>query len=146
MQGSFGSLSFYDLEDDMAATATQQILVNGKRNLVLHYTVGGTTGDASAATLVDISALDSSLSATGLRLDKIAWALSGFNAKLSWDADTDVDFAEMTDGEGNNDWSAAGGIQNNAGTGVTGDVNFTTAGYTAAGDVGQFTLYFKKRG
>ena len=129
----------------MAATATQHILVNGKRNLVLHYTIGGTTGDASAATLVDISALDSTLPADGLRLEKIEWALSGLDAKLSWDADTDLDFVEMTDGEGTHDWISFGGLHNNAGTGVSGDVNWTTLGYLAAGDVGHFTLWFKKR-
>lgn len=129
----------------MAATATQQILQNGRRNLVLHYTIAGTTGDASAATLVDISALDATLPTDGLRLEKAEWSLSGFDLKVSWDATTDVDVVEFADGEGVHDWSEFGGIVNNAGTGVTGDVNFTTNGYTASGDVGHFTLSFKKR-
>lgn len=129
----------------MAATATQQVLVNGPRNLVLHYTISGTTGDASGATLVDISALDSTLSAGGLKLSKAEWSLSGFDLKLSWDADTDVDIVEFADGEGSHCWDEYGGIQNNAGTGITGDVNFSTNGYGAGGEFGHFTVWFKKR-
>ena len=130
----------------MAATATQHVLANGPRNLILHYTIAGTTGDASGDTLVDISALDSTLPATGLKLVKAEWSLSGFDLKISWNATADVDIVEFNDGEGDHDWRKYGGIANNAGTGVDGDINFTTNGYTASGDVGHFTLYFKKTG
>lgn len=129
----------------MAATATQQILNNGSRNLVLHYTIGGTTGDASAAVLVDVSALDANIGVNGLKLTKAAWSLSGFDLKLSWDATANVDFAEFRDSEGEQFWEAEGGITNNAGAGATGDVLFTTNGYTASPDVGHFTLWFKKK-
>lgn len=128
----------------MAATATQQVIANGSRNLVLKYTIGGTTGDTTAGTLVDISALDATLPTDGLRLERAQWSLTGFTVKLLWDATADVDLVEMGNSD-DFDFSQEGGIVNNAGSGVTGDVNFTTTGYTAAGDGGSFVLHFKKR-
>ena len=127
----------------MAATATEQVLNNGARNLVLKYTIGGTTGDASAATLVDVSALDATISE--LRLDKAQWSLTGFSAKLLWDADTDVDLLELAAGEGEVDFTSIGGLTDDSGTGTTGDVNITTTGYTASGDGGTIILHFRKK-
>lgn len=129
----------------MAATATQQVINNGPRNLVLHYTIGGTTGDTTAGTLVDVSSLDSTIGVNGLRLVKARWSLTGFTMNLLWDATANVSLIELT-GEGDQDYTHIGGFQNNAGAGATGDVLFTTTGYTASGDGGHVTLYFKKKG
>jgi hypothetical protein len=129
----------------MAATATQQIIHNGARNLVLKYTIAGTSGDASAVKLVDISALDANLGVYDLRLDKASWSLTGFSCKLAWDATTDVDLLELTNGWGKVDFTSVGGIPNNAGAGITGDVMFTTTGYEASGEGASFVLYFKKK-
>ena len=129
----------------MAATATQQIISNGPRNLVLKYTIAGTTGDAAAVKLVDISALDANLGFYDLRLDKASWSLTGFSCKLGWDATTDADLIELSSGWGKVDFTTVGGISNNAGAGITGDVMFTTTGYEAAGEGGSFVLSFKKK-
>jgi hypothetical protein len=129
----------------MAATATQQVIANGPRNLVLKYTIAGTTGDTTAGTLVDVSALDSGLGVNGLTLMGVQAALSGFSCKLAWDATTDVDLIEIpTDQSMEQDFSKFGGIKNNAGTGATGDVLFTTTGYSASGDGGHIYLWFQK--
>ena len=117
----------------MAATATQQIIANGPRNLVLKYTIAGTTGDTTAGALVDISALDSSVGASSLKLMGAQWGLTGCSVNL-----------ECTAGSDSQDFSKFGGIPNNAGTGVTGDVLFTTTGYTGSGDGGHIYLWFKK--
>ena len=37
----------------MAATATEQVINDGPRNLNLKYTIAGTTGDTAAGDLVD---------------------------------------------------------------------------------------------
>ena len=128
----------------MAAAATQQIIANGPRNLVLKYTIAGTTGDLTASKLVDISALDSGLGVNGLTLMSAQWGLTGFSAKLAWDATTDVDLIEIPAGSDSQDFSKFGGIKNNAGTGVTGDIMLTTTGYTAAGNGGHIYLCFRK--
>ena len=128
----------------MAATATQQIIANGPRNLVLKYTIAGTTGDTAAGTLVDVSALDTGIGVNGLTLMSAQWGLTGFSCKLVWDATADIDLIEIPAGEGSQDFTKFGGIKNNSGTGATGDVDFTTTGYTAAGDGGHIYLCFKK--
>ena len=129
----------------MAATATQQIIANGPRNLVLKYTIAGTTGDATAAVLVDVSALDSSIGVNGLKLMSAQAVCTGFSCSLAWDATTDVDLIYFpSDTDVDQDFSKFGGIPNNAGTGATGDVMFSTVGYTAAGDGGLIYLHFRK--
>lgn len=129
----------------MAATATQQIIANGPRNLVLKYTIAGTTGDAAAVALVDVSALDANIGVNGLTLMSAAWGLTGFSCQLLWDATTDIPIIQMpSDSADEQDYSKFGGIKNNAGAGATGDVMFTTTGYTAAGDGGHIYLWFKK--
>lgn len=128
----------------MAATATQQVINNGPRNLVLKYTIAGTTGDTSLGTLVDVSALDTSIGDYGLKLQRAEWSITGFSCKLMWDGAPDVDLIELSTGEGELDFTEFGGVVNNASQ-QSGDVLFTTTGYTASGDGGHFTLYFKKK-
>jgi hypothetical protein len=126
----------------MAATATQQILHNGSRNLVLKYTIGGTTGDTTAGVLVDASALGVD---SNIRLVGVESSLTGFSCNLLWDATANVSLVELPSDENYSaDFSSFGGIDNNAGSGVTGDVLFTTTGYTASGDGGSIVLKFKK--
>ena len=132
----------------MAATATQQIIHNGARNLVLKYTIGGTAdADAAADVLVDASVLDAALVGNRLlRLEKAVWSLTGFSCKLLWDdEDSNVDLIELTQGGGELDFTDLGGLVNNAAN-ATGDVLFTTTGYDTAGDGGHIILFFKKKG
>ena len=126
----------------MAATATQQVLHNGARNLVLKYTIAGTSGDTTAGVLVDASALGVD---SNMRLVGVDSSLTGFSCNLLWDATANVNLVELPSDENYSaDFSSFGGIDNNAGTGVTGDVLFTTTGYTASGDGGSIVLKFKK--
>ena len=128
----------------MAATATQQIIHNGARNLVLKYTIAGTSGDVTAGKLVDAGALDSGIGLGGLRLERAKWALSGFSCKLAWDGGPDTDLLELASGNGDVDFSDIGGIVNNAAD-QSGDVVFTTTDYGASGEGGHIILEFKKR-
>ena len=129
----------------MTATVTQQVIQNGPRNLVLKYTLGGLTGDATADTLVNLSSLDSTLGAAGLRLDKAQWSLTGCSCKIQWESGaSNVDLLEMQGTWGDVDYSCNGGISNNASL-PTGNVVFTTTGYTASGDGGHILLYFRKK-
>ena len=129
----------------MTAVATQQVLANGSRNLILKYTIGGTPlTDASAATLVDISTLDANTNVGGYRLEKATWSLTGMSCKLAWEAAADVDLLELASGDGSVDFSDMGGIANNASL-PTGNIVFTTTGYGTAGDGGSMVLEFKKK-
>ena len=127
----------------MAATATQQVINNGPRNLVVKYTIAGATGDTTAGVLLDIDQIETD--SINLRLERAQWSLTGHSCKLLWDGGTaDVDLLELSAGEGSVDYSLIGGIANNADD-ASGDVLFTTTGYTASGDGGSFILEFKKR-
>jgi len=133
----------------MAATATEQVINDGPRNLYLKYTIAGTTGDAAATKLVDVSdfvdADGNTLGANALTLMGVESSLTGFSCKLVWDATANVDLVELpSDDYLSVDYSRFGGIKDNSGTGSTGDVMFTTTGYTASGDGGHIFLKFKK--
>ena len=133
----------------MAATATQQIIADGHRNLILKYTIAGTTGDAAAVDLVDATAFNdaegTALGANSLTLLGIDASLTGFSCNLLWDATANVSLVEIPSDEPiKQDFSRFGGIKDNSGTGSTGKVVFTTTGYTASGDGGHIYLKFKK--
>ena len=97
------------------------------------------TGDTL---LIDMSAYSNS--PTLLRLDHLQAALTGFSVELLWDATTDVHAVNVPDFDVEQEYSEYGGINNNAGVGVTGDVNFTTVGL-GAGDTGTMVLSFVKK-
>ena len=51
--------------------------------------------------------------------------------KILFDADTDVFCIELGENQsGHHDYTSFGGLTNNAGTGVTGDIMFTTVGHS----------------
>jgi hypothetical protein len=88
------------------------------------------TGE-SAALKVDVSAL--AASATGAVCDrvtvtKIYISTHGMEVRMLWDATTDVPFfLSAPNATQTLDMSAFGGITNNGGAGVTGDIMFSTA-------------------
>ena len=126
----------------MAITVVGQTIHNGSRNLVRKFTFAGTTGDVTVLSLVDASAF----SATNLKIMKIHASLSGFSAALVWDATANVDAVGLAEGETTVDYTDIGGLPNNGGTGVTGDILIRTDGYTAAAgeDNGYIILSMKK--
>ena len=133
----------------MAATATEQVINDGPRNLNVKYTIAGTSGDTAAGDLVDatgfVDAEGNALGANSLTLIGIEASLTGFSCKLLWDATSNIDLIEIPSDEPiNQDFSRFGGIKDNSGTGSTGKVLFTTTGYTGSGDGGSIFLKFKK--
>ena len=127
----------------MADAVATQTLVDGSRNAVMKFTnVSDGTGE-SAVTKVDVSALSG---APGeVRIDRIWYATSGMAVRLLWDATADVDiFLCGADDIGCLDFRDFGGLVNNAGAGVTGDIAFTTIGHTA-GDVYTIILDLTKK-
>lgn len=118
---------------------TSQVLHDSARNYVIK--IHSTGGDA-AALLVDVSGMNPP--ATRVVLEKVWYDIEvGGQAALLWDADTDVTILNLTAGNGQTMcFKDIGGLPNNAGTGVTGDVLLTT---TAALD-STLILWFKKAG
>ena len=88
------------------------------------------TGE-TAVLKVDVSALTPSnfgKTCTRVTVTKIFIANHGMEVRMYWDATTDVPFFLSSPGATQTlDMSAFGGITNNGGTGVTGDIVFSTA-------------------
>ena len=128
----------------MADAVTSQTLVDGNRNLVMKFTnVSDGTGEA-AVNKVDASTFSGFGGWAKLRIDKILAHTSGMAVNILWDADTDVTaFVVGQDANMEHDFRCFGGLQNNAGTGVTGDIRFTTIGHTA-GDSYTIILHMSK--
>lgn len=112
----------------MADAVSSQTLVDGARNTVMKFTNTSDGSGEAAVTKVDVSALSGAPSR--VRIDKIHYNVTGMVVRLLWDATTDVTILDLQ-GDGCFDASAFGGLYNNAGTGVNGDILLTTIGHTS---------------
>ena len=113
----------------MANVVTTQTLLDGPRNLVILLTGVLDTSNEARTIKVDVSSYDPV--PTKVRVDKIQYSIAGaLQVLLDWDATTDVTFAVLS-GQGEIEACKFGGLQNNAGAGVTGDIYLTTLGYSA---------------
>ena len=115
----------------MADTVASQTILDGERLVIQKFTnISDGTGE-TAVVKVDVSALNPNsfgIACNGVKLNKIYATTHGMEVRILFDATTDV-FAWMIPQNTNYlmDLSSFGGIPNNAGAGVTGDVLFTTA-------------------
>ena len=128
----------------MADSVTSQTLIDGAKNVVMKFTnISDSTGE-TAVSKVDVSALSGSPSE--VRIDRIFASTNGMGVSILWDADTDVPAFVLGANESaaEYDFRCFGGLTNNAGTGVTGDINFTTIG-AAANDTYTIILHMTKR-
>lgn len=123
------------------AAPVVQILESADRNHIIHV-IG--EADITGGTLVDVSALAASTrgdAVTSVRLDRIQYSTDA-TVLLDWDANTDVTFQVLAPGQDDKDYSHTGGIPNNAGAGVTGDVLIPTP---AGASNYTMTLWFRKK-
>ena len=132
----------------MADAVTSQTLIDGGKQVVMKFTnVSDGTGEA-AVVKVDVSALEASVdgdTCTGVVIERIWWQCIGMKVKILFDATTDAFCIELGENQsGDHDYTAFGGLTNNAGSGKTGDINFTTVGHTSA-DTYTIILYMRKK-
>lgn len=113
----------------MADAVTSQVILNGTRNLVIKFTnISDGTGE-SAVTKVAAATYG-----TGLKILKLHYSTFGMAVRVLWDATADVPaFLIPQDADGTFDFTGFGGLTNDGGTGVTGNIQFTTIG-AASGD------------
>ena len=104
------------------------------------------TGE-SAVTKVDVSALATGLdgsTCTGVSIQKIWWQCIGMKVNILFDATSDVLAMQLGENQsGHHDYSSFGGLTNNAGSGKTGDIQFTTVGHSS-GDTYSIVLELRK--
>ena len=121
----------------MADSVTSQTLIDGERTVIMKFTnISDGTGE-SAVTKVNVSLLtasDSGKACTRVTVTKIYIATHGMEVRMYWDASTDVPFFLSSPAATQTlDMTGFGGITNNGGTGVNGNIVFSTAD-ASAGD------------
>ena len=115
----------------MADTVTSQTILNTPYRLVMKFTNVSDGSGESAVKKVDVSAFtagEKGATCTGVTIDRIHFVNDGMKVQILWDASSDVEAYKLLDTEGYYDFSNFGGLQNNAGSGKTGDIMFTTVG------------------
>ena len=131
----------------MADTVTSQTIQDGERVAVLKFTnVSDGTGE-SAVKKVDVSALTTNSageSCTSVSIARIYWACVGMRVNIEFDASTNVLAIPLpADSTGDEYYDLFSGIPNNAGSGITGDIDFTTVGHSS-GDAYMIILVLNK--
>ena len=119
----------------MADAVTSQTIQDGQRIAILKFTNASDGTGESAVKKVDVSALaanSAGLSCSRVTINRIWWQCTGMSVKIDFDASTNVLAIGLSeDSNGYHDYSDFSGIPNNAGSGVTGDLDFTTVGHTS---------------
>lgn len=135
----------------MADAVTSQTLIDGDLYAVMKFTNISDGSGESAVTKVDVSALQplgsntaSQKTCTGVVIERIWWQCIGMKVQILFDASSDAFCIELGENQsGNHDYTVFGGLTNNAGSGKTGDINFTTVGHSSA-DTYTIILYMRK--
>ena len=132
----------------MADAAATQTIQDGERNVVMRFTnVSDGTGE-SAVKKVDVSALaanSAGQACTEVHIQRIYWMTVGMSVKLEFDASTNVLLTHIpADATGDEYYDNFTAIPNNAGSGKTGDIDFTTVGHSS-GDSYTIILEMIKR-
>tara|TARA_Y100001938_G_scaffold134724_1_gene195531 strand:+ start:299 stop:703 length:405 start_codon:yes stop_codon:yes gene_type:complete len=131
----------------MADTVASQTLQDGIKQAVFKFTnVSDGTGE-SAVTKIDVSNLsknEKGQSCTRVTIDEIWWQCNGMKVQVLFDASSNLLCIELGENQsGHHDYSSFGGLVNNAGSGVTGDILFTTVGHSSA-DTYTITMKVRK--
>ena len=131
----------------MADAVTSQTIQDGQKTAVLKFTnVSDGTGE-SAVKKVDVSALEANHAGeacTSVSVARIYWATRGMGVNLEFDTSTNVLLTGLpADSTGDEYYDLFSGIPNNAGSGVTGDIDFTTVGHSS-GDTYSIILVLNK--
>ena len=120
----------------MADTVAAQTILDGPKQVVMKFTNVSDGSGESAVTKVDVSALSKGAdgaTCTGVAIEQVWWQCLGMKVNILFDATSDVLAIQLGENQsGHHDYRDFGGIQNNAGSGVTGDIQFTTVGHSSA--------------
>ena len=131
----------------MADTVTSQTIHDSDRVAILKFTNESDGTGESSVKKVDVSALTTNSageSCTSVSIARIYWACVGMRVNIEFDASTNVLAIPLpADSTGDEYYDLFSGIPNNAGSGVTGDIDFTTVGHSS-GDAYSIILVLNK--
>ena len=123
----------------MADAVTSQTIVDTEKRVVMKFTNLSDGNGESAVKKVDVSTLTASPSGatcSRVHITQIWYSISGMRIDLEWDASSNVKALILGGGValeptvGHLDFRSFGGIKNNAGGGITGDIDLTTLHHT----------------
>ena len=123
----------------MADAVTSQTLVDTDKRAVIKLTNLSDGSGESSVKKVDVSALNSHPDGTAcsrVTIDQIWYDVGGMRVSLEWNASTNVvcmvlgGSAAAGNVHGHMDFRSFGGIKNNAGSGINGDLDLSTSGHT----------------
>jgi hypothetical protein len=120
----------------MANTVGSQTIQDGDKIAVMKFTNLSDGTAESALKKVDVSALNTrsgdSAACTRVAIQRIWFTTNGMTVQILWDATTDIAVWTLpNDGNGYHDFRSVGPLRNNAGSGITGDIMFTTVNHSA---------------
>ena len=130
----------------MADAVSSQTLVDTDKRTVIKITNLSDGNGESAVKKVDVSTLSGAPSK--VTIDQIWYDIGGMRVQIDFDATTNVPAlvlggsAAAGNVQGHLDFRSFGGIKNNAGSGVTGDIDVTTSGHT---DLDHYTIILELR-
>ena len=128
----------------MANAVTTQVIQQGERNVFMKLTGVLDTSNESRTIKVDVSAL--APPCTLVRIDELRWQMSvQLGIILDWDATSPVTLGVLS-GFGHQKFRKNGGLLNNGGTGVTGDIYLTTTGWASGTQTYTLWLWMVKQG
>ena len=131
----------------MADAVTSQTIQDGEKTAILKFTNVSDGSGESAVKKVDVSALASNSAGQAcstVSVARIYWATRGMGVNLEFDASTNVLLTGLpADSTGDEYYDLFTGIPNNAGSGVTGDIDFTTVAHSS-GDTYSIILVLNK--
>jgi len=132
----------------MVDAVTSDIIFDGPKHTIMKFTNLSDGSGESAVIKVNASDLLAMVDGTAsihLKITRIEYATSGMAVDLLFDATANVLAWSCPADESNVVDFEEHGILNNAGTGVTGDILFTTRGHTS-GDTYVIILHMIKKG
>ena len=131
----------------MADAVTSQTIFDGDKKVIQKFTNisdGTCESDGVKVDVSDLNANGHGQTCTGVTIEKIWWQCIGMKTRLFFDATSNAFIIELGENQsGYHDYSSFGGLKNNAGSGVTGDILFTTVGHSSA-DTYTITLEMRK--
>ena len=133
----------------MANAVAVQILEEGPRNAVVKVTGVLDTSNVASSLLIDMATLNQGgigKTPTKVRIDKIEYSVSSqLQVRLDWHATANVMIAALI-GSGEFEFCKVGGLNNNAGAGIDGDIDLLTYGWASGIQAFTFVLHLVKQG
>jgi|TARA_R100000995_G_C3418800_1_gene92886 hypothetical protein len=119
----------------MADAVASQTIQDGERTAIMRFTNVSDGSGESAVKKVDVSALaanSAGKACTEVHIQRIYWMTVGMSLKMEFDASTNVLLTHIpADATGDEYYDNFTAIPNNAGSGKTGDIDFTTVGHSS---------------